>query len=144
MKPITRKLLRLKHLPSDYRKELIYDLNYEKYQRKYRTDKCPICGSELYTNSWSEDHWGVVETIVRCGWIYSDNMHYLDHTSYGYTDLIAGGYEFGYDYTTPWQEVDRIRNEWMQTILKIKKERKKIKALSYRKKKSQQRRTSND
>lgn len=135
-----RKLLKLAHWTKDERQELLYDLNYERYQRRYQTDKCPICGNELYENSWSEDYHGVVETVRRCGRSSINDTHFSDHTSYGYTDLVAGNLTWSYNYKTPWQEIDRIRAEWMLAVVEIKKSWARNRKMTYRKGKSQMRR----
>lgn len=135
-----RKLLKLTHWTKEERQELIWDLNHEKYHRKYQTDKCPICGDELYSTSWSDEGIGTVETITRCGWRSFEETHYKDHTSYGYTDLVAGNLTWSYNFKTPWQEIDRIRAEWMLAVGEIKKSWAKNRKMTYRKGKSQMRR----
>ncbi|MEK5477535.1 hypothetical protein NYE70_11380 [Paenibacillus sp. FSL R5-0407] len=110
-----------------------------KYQRKYKTDLCPICGDKLERNSWYEDHWGQVESIEQCGQSY-DRTHFKDHYSYGYTDLIAGDFEASYNYKTPVEEIDRLRAKWLLAATAYKERCKKNRKLAYRKSKSQQRR----
>lgn len=134
-----RKLLKLPTLSDSDRDYLQAELDDAKYRRKDRTDKCPICGEELYHRSWSEDHWGVVETITQCGYNFM-NTHYKDHFSYGETELIAGNFEASYTYKTPWIEVDWIRAEWMEVASRLKNQYKRNRKLAYRKAKSQQRR----
>ncbi|MNW41734.1 hypothetical protein D3C74_188830 [compost metagenome] len=135
-----RKLLKLRSLPEDDRIELQYELGDLKYQRKYGFDQCPICGEELYRNSWSEEYWGAVETITRCGWSSFEDTHYSDHYSYGHTELIAGNFVTGYKHSTPHEEIERIRDEWQREVVKLKTQYKRNRKLAYRKSRSQQRR----
>ncbi|MDU5947312.1 MULTISPECIES: hypothetical protein [unclassified Paenibacillus] len=134
-----RKLLKLPVLFEYDRYELEEELISMKCERKYGFNKCPICGEELYNRSWSEEHWGVVETITLCG-RSSEDTHFKDHFSYGYTDLIAGNFEASYNHKTPNDEVERLRAEWLLAATAYKKRCKKNRKLSYRKAKSQQRR----
>lgn len=134
-----RKLLKIPTLPEYYRSELQEELDEQRYNRKYKTNRCPICLKRLYSNYWSEDHWGVVETITQCG-RSSDSTHFKDHFSYGYTDLIAGDFEANYNHKTPVEEIERLRAEWMIAATAYKERCKKNRKLAYRKSRSQQRR----
>lgn len=134
-----RKLLKLSTLSESERDYLQAELNDAKFRRKFRTGGCPICGEELSHRSWSEDHWGVVETITLCG-RSSEDTHFKDHYSYGYTDLIAGDFEASYNYATPYDEVEKLRSEWLLAATSYKNRCKKNQKLAYRKAKSQQRR----
>jgi len=78
--------------------------------------KCPCCRAVLYSRSWSEDHCGCVETIERC-----DECGYLNHYSYGNTELGIGRKSYYFSYTTNPEKIEKIFDKFGSDIKRFRR-----------------------
>lgn len=122
---------RLRVIRNNVPRENKYDDAYWPWKKRL----CPCCKSKLWNMSWSEEYHGVVEDIYQC-----KSCGYTEHEAYGLTAIRVGVKEFEFTYSTPKREVSYIWKQVKEAVAQWRKQRKHEVILSYRKKKSQNKR----
>ncbi|KOS03958.1 hypothetical protein [Paenibacillus polymyxa] len=89
---------------------------------------CPVCGGKLIYDSWFEECFGCTESVTKC-----TGCNYLDSWSYGHTHLEVGEWSTDFFYSTPDEEVERIRSEFIRLMIFEKQRRKREIRKYYRK-----------
>lgn len=108
---------------------------YEDAYWPWKKRLCPCCKNKLRNREWTEEYHGVVESIYQC-----ECCGYKEHDAYGMTLVQVGDEVFEFSYSTPEKEVLHVWKEVGEAVKRWRKRRKHEINLSYRKKKSQNKR----
>jgi len=96
---------------------------------------CPCCKNKLSYRQWSEEYRGTVEDIYQC-----KSCDYKEHDAYGMMLIQVGDGVFEFMYSTPEKEVMHTWKEVGEAVKGWRKQRRHEIDLSYRKKRSQNKR----
>jgi len=122
---------RLRTIRNNVPRENKYDDAYWPWKKRL----CPCCKAKLWYRDWSIEYRGVVESIYKC-----DGCGYSEHDAYGMMLIQVGTYVFEFSYSTPEKEVLHVWKEVGEAVKQWRKHRKHEINLSYRKKRSQNKR----